>query len=282
MTSQRDTQLERLFYLELLVVFTGRVGRKDLVSRFGISEPAATKDLTLYAELAPDMIRYDLKQKCYIFDNLNPYFEHQVDQALFSLAGERAIALDTEHGKRLPSWVNCSIKRKMPLPLVAAITRCMYQGRKMFVEYASLSSGYKERMLSPLALVHDGLRWHIRCYDHAHLDYRDFNLARFNKVEVADFSEISLEGDTEWNSEVVLQLAPHPKATHPETIRMDYDITEDAKYISLRACLIGYFLRHWHIDCSDAASGDPGSQHLFLKNKNELLKYKAARWAMNS
>jgi hypothetical protein len=282
MIAQRDTQLERLFYLELLVLFTGRVGRKDLVSRFGISEPAATKDLTLYAELAPRMMRYDLKQKCYVFAEASPYFDHQVDQALFSLAGERAIALDTEHGKRLPNWVNCSIKRKMPLSLVASITRCMYQNRMMVAEYASLSSGYKERLLSPLALVNDGLRWHIRCFDHEHREYRDYNLARFNKVEEGNPSDVSLEGDVEWNSEVVLQLVPHPKATHPETICVDYDITEDVKCVSLRACLIGYFLSHWHIDCSDTASGDPMAQHLFLKNKVELMHYKAARWALNS
>lgn len=282
MNPQRDIQRERLFYLEFLAIFTGQVSRKDLVARFGISEPAATKDLSLYAELAPDMLQYDLRQKCYVLANGTPYFNHKIDQALYSLAGERAIAIDTEHAKRLQSWVNCSIKRKMPLPLVASITRCMYQRRQMAAEYASLSSGSRERLLSPLALVNDGLRWHIRCFDHEHKEFRDYNLTRFNIVRQVDRSEVSLDDDKEWNTEVRLRLVPHPEAKHPETIRMDYDIQDDAKYVTLRACLVGYFLRHWHIDCSDIGSGNPRAQHLFLANKNELLENGVSRWAFES
>lgn len=280
MNPQRDIQRERLFYLEFLALFTGQISRKDLVSRFGISEPAATKDLSLYAELAPGMLRYDLRQKCYVLADDGPaYFTHDVDQALYSLTGERAIAMDTEHAKRLPSWVNCNIKRKMSLPLVTSITRCMYQGNKMAAEYVSLSSGSRERVLSPLALVNDGLRWHIRCFDHEHEEFRDYNLTRFQVVKQIEPSEVSLEDDKEWNTEVCLKLVPHPAATHPETIRLDYDITDDAKYLTLRACLVGYFLRHWHIDCTDGASGNPRAQQLFLDNKNELLGVGVAPWA---
>jgi hypothetical protein len=279
MNLQRDIQRERLFYLEFLAMFTGQVGRKDLVARFGISEPAATKDLSLYATLSPNMLQYDLRQKCYVWAHGTPYFTHHVDQALYSLAGERAIAIDTDHAKRLHSWVNSSIKRKMPLPLVASITRCMYQRRQMEAEYVSLSSGNRQRLLSPLALVHDGLRWHIRCFDHEHEQFRDYNLARFNAVRQSDPSEASLDEDKEWNTEVHLKLVPHPKAEHCETIRLDYDIQGDAKYVALRACLVGYFLRHWHIDCSDTGSGNPRAQHLFLANKNELLENGVSKWA---
>lgn len=279
MQLQRDIQIERLFYLEFLALFTGQVSRKDLVSRFGISEPAATKDLSLYAELAPTMLRYDLRRKCYVWADGVSRFTHDVEQALYSLAGERAIAMDTEHGKRLPNWVNCSIKRKMPLDLVAAITRCIYQRRKMAAEYVSLSSGCRERILSPLALVQDGLRWHVRCFDHEHQSFRDYSLTRFIKIEQGSPSEVSHEDDKEWKTEVRLRLVPHPAADHPETIRLDYDITEDAKYVTLRACLVGYFLRHWHIDCSDTGTGNPRAQQLFLDNKSELLECGVSRWA---
>src|SRR3546814_12236679 len=90
MDTQREVQRERLFYIDFLAFFTGQVTRKDLVERFGISEPAATKDLSLYSDLAPNMLRYDLRQKCYVFAHGTPYFHHEVDQALFSLAGERS------------------------------------------------------------------------------------------------------------------------------------------------------------------------------------------------
>jgi len=277
---QRDIQRERLFYVEFLALFTGQVSRKDLVTRFGISEPAATKDLALYSELAPDMLRYDLRQKCYVLGSDQPAFTHEIDQALFALAGERAIALDVEHARRLPSWVSCSIKRKMPLHLVAAITRCMYQKRKLHAEYGSMSSGSRMRELTPLALVNDGLRWHIRCFNHESGEYRDYNLARFKTVEEGELSEARLEKDPAWNSEVELRLVPHPNAEHPETIRLDYDISGDAKYVTLRTCLAGYFLKHWHIDCSEDASGNFKAQHLFLENRAELLARGVPRWAL--
>jgi hypothetical protein len=281
MDSPREIQRERLFYIDFLAFFAGQVTRKDLISRFGISEPAATKDLSLYAAAAPDMLRYDVRQKCYVYAGGKPYFTHQVNQALFSLAGERAIALDSEHGKRLESWVTGSMKRKMPLELVAAITRCMFQGRVMQADYVSMSSGQRERKLSPLALVHDGLRWHIRCFDHDRSEFRDQNLARFHAVREGELSKARLEDDKEWTTEACLKLVVHPKATHPETVRTDYDIVDDAKYVTLKSCLVGYFLRQWHIDFSDEATGNPKAHHLYLANKNELIEQGVPRWAFN-
>ena len=182
MSLQRDIQRERLFFLEFLALFTSQVTRKDLVSRFGISEPAATKDLSLYAELAPGLLNYDLRRKCYVYGDGKPLFTHLVDQALFSLTGDRPLATDPEHAKRLSSWVSTSIKRKIPVSLVAVITRCIYQHRKITANYVSISSGDKKRELSPLAVVYDGLRWHIRCFDHKKEEFRDYNLARFSEV----------------------------------------------------------------------------------------------------
>jgi len=281
MSVVRAIRNERLFYLEFLALFIGQVSRKDLVSRFGISDPAATKDLSFYAELAPEMLTYDLRRRCYVLNRPEPHFRHDVEQALYSLAGDRAIAIDTEHGKRLPSWVNSSIKRKVPLAIASAITRCVYQGRKMSVEYTSLSSGITKRTLTPLALVNDGLRWHVRSFDHARLEYRDFNLTRFLSVIDEGESNISLAEDKEWNTEVNLNLVPHPRAEHPEAIRVDYDITGDAKSVSLRACLVGYFLRHWHVDSSDSASGNPRAQQLFLANRREMLEAGVPTWALD-
>jgi hypothetical protein len=275
----RGIQRERLFYLEFLAIFTGQVSRKDLVSRFGISDPAATKDLSFYAELAPGMLAYDLRRRCYVLNRAEPHFNHDVEQALYSLAGDRAIAIDTEHGKRLPSWVNASIKRKVPVAIASAITRCMYQGRAMSAEYTSLSSGITKRTITPLALVNDGLRWHVRSFDHTRQEYRDFNLTRFHSVTEEVSSEATLADDKEWNTMVTLSLIPHPRAEHPEAIRTDYDITSDAKSVAIRACLVGYFLRHWHIDYSDSASGNPRAQQLFLANKNELIEAGVSNWA---
>lgn len=277
----RDAQRERLFYLEFMALFTGQISRKDLVVRFGISEPAATKDISCYVDISPGVINYDLRKKYYVFTGGETYFDHDVDQVLFSLAGERAIAINSKHAKRLPSWVDTSIKRKVPIDIVSIITRSIYQQRRMKTDYVSLSSGSKMRMLSPVSIVHDGLRWHIRCFDHKNEEFRDYNLSRFRKVEDAGDSDITLSDDNEWNNEVTLKLVPHPKIEHPETVLMDYEINDSAKYVKLKICLVGYFLRHWHIDFTEDASGNPRAQQLFLDNRIELLKSGVSSWAFD-
>ena len=280
MNLPRDAQRERLYYVEFLALFSGQVSRKDLTSRFGISEPAATKDLSLYAELAPSVLKYDLRRKCYVFDGGQPYFEHNVEQALHALAGDGAVDFDPSRTKRIPAWVSTSIKREIPLEIAATLTRAIDQRQSVIAEYTSLTTGSRSRKLSPLALVNDGLRWHIRCFDHEKKEFRDFGLTRFASAEESDSSDVDLSKDPDWNTEIELRLAPHPKALHPETTRADYDMKDGIKTITLRACLVGYFLRHWHIDYSADASGNPRAQQLYLANRSEVLDAGAPEWAL--
>lgn len=277
----RDAQRERLFYIDMLAMFAGQVSRKDLIQRFGISEPAATKDLSLYAELAPDTLRYDLRQKCYVLDQEKPLFKHDVEQTLFSLAGERAISMDTTHARRLESWVNFSIKRPLDIFLTSTITRCLLQGKTIYAEYFSISSGSLQRELSPMALVHDGLRWHVRCFDHAKQEFHDFSLSRFNSAQSGIQSNTNRAHDNEWNTEVQLKLVPHPRLEHPEAVKIDYGIDEGYKVVTVKACIAGYFLRHWPIDCSDDASGDPKKKQLYLSNKEELRELGVPDWSFS-
>lgn len=281
MTAQPNIQSERLFFLEFLAFFTGQISRKDLTARFSISEAAATKDLSAYTALAPNRIEYDLRKKHYSFISGPPHFHHNVDQSLFALAGERAISVDYGHAQRIPSWVHCDMKRPLSFDCVSAITRCIHQRKRMNATYYSLTSGHTERLLSPLALINDGLRWHVRCFDHAKSNHRDFNLTRFLSVLEADSSNAVLEGDDEWNKLVTLKLRPHPNAEHPETIKFDYAINDEVKSVELRSCLVGYFLRHWHIDYSDDCTGNPKANQLFLANKQELIDLGVDPWAFN-
>ena len=48
-----QTQKERLSHIDFKANFLGTIGRNDLVSRFGIKQAAATRDITLYKDIAP-------------------------------------------------------------------------------------------------------------------------------------------------------------------------------------------------------------------------------------
>ena len=281
MQDPRDKQLERLFFIEYLAIFTGRVSRKDLVLRFGISEPAATKDFSLYAAMAPGVVQYDLRQKSYMYNHRAPIFEHNVEQSLHSLAGERAIGATSVGAARVASWVTGNIRRPLSLDVASALTRSISLGLYIDAEYLSLSSGVSTRRLSPVALVNDGLRWHTRCFDHSHGEFRDFSLTRFSVVRTLEKSPISIDQDADWHTSVTVKLVPHPRATHPEAIHVDFDLVDDAKHVKLKRCLVGYFLKHWHIDTTADASGNPNAQQLYLSNRNELIEQGIPAWALN-
>lgn len=280
MTTQKKTQSERLFYLEFLAIFIGRVSRKDLLDRFGISEAAATKDISLYNELAPKVLAYNINKKTYLFSSSeNLCYNHNIEQSLYSLCGERAISLDSTHAKRLPSWVNLTIKSPLTLELVSGITRCMYQSLSMKVEYSSLSSGCSSKLLSPLSLLNDGTRWFVRCFDHHKKEFRNYNLERFISVDMDDTPSVSSANDDSWNNEVLVQLKAHPKAEHPESILRDYSTTKnDLIEVKLKVCTVGFFLRRWNVDCTDNSDGNPYLQQLALHNKTKLKSVGLTKW----
>src|SRR3970040_3182712 len=50
---------QRLQYIEVMAWYTGVVTRSDVARAFGLSDPAATKDLKLYSDLAPGNLVYN-------------------------------------------------------------------------------------------------------------------------------------------------------------------------------------------------------------------------------
>ena len=86
LSSINQTQRERLFHIDFRLYFLGTVNRYDLESRFGIKEAAATRDISLYKELAPKNLEYDTKAKSYIQrEGFKPLFSYSSNQALSAL-----------------------------------------------------------------------------------------------------------------------------------------------------------------------------------------------------
>lgn len=272
---------ERLYFIEFLAVFTGQVSRKDVVDRFGVSQPAATKDLSKYTEeISPNTLSYDLKKKAYVLSKLKPKFEHDVYQSLFALSGDRIVSLDSNNSEKITNWFATSIMRKVKIDVVSEITRSIFRNKEIITHYSSLTSGDKKRRLTPLSIINDGLRWHVRCFDHDKNRFGDFNLTRFSKTKEGDLTEKSLDQDSEWTNTVKLELIAHPKADFPDSISQDYNMnSKGVLSIELKKCLVGYFLRLHHIDSTEDASGNPRAMQLYLRNKKELLNLGMDEWA---
>lgn len=81
-------QLERLAFIEYSAYFLGEVGRKALQDRFGIKEAAASRDLTLYNDIAPGNITYNPRLRFY---EPSPSFK-----CVFKFSTDRLLSTMTE------------------------------------------------------------------------------------------------------------------------------------------------------------------------------------------
>ena len=271
-TSQ--AQRERLFHIDFKLYFLGTVNRNDLVSRFGIKEAAASRDLSLYKDLASKNIEYDTKAKTYIQrEGFTPLFKYSGSQTLAALLhgfGDDFVGTQK-------SIVTSEAPTQLNFPHIqnlAHITRAIHNKQALRISYRSLSSGLSERDIVPFALVDNGLRWHVRGYDRAKNRFSDFVINRIeNPCELPQSDiceEESKDADIQWNRIVEMHIVPHPRLKHPETIEAEYAMANGVLNVQVRAAVAGYVLRKWNVDCSEDYKLNGPENHLWLKNRQTL------------
>lgn len=272
-----QAQRERLFHIDFKLRFLGAVNRNDLVSRFGIKAAAATRDISLYKELAPENLIYDTKAKTYIeADQFEPLFAYQGRQALSALC----YGLGDDHVSGSMSLVTTESPTQLNFPfswpnmdVLAEITKAIHWKKAIKIDYRSLSSGLSQREIVPFALVDNGLRWHVRAFDRKREQFTDFVINRIAKPRLLN-TEIAnpetKESDIQWNRIVAMHIVPHPNLKHPETIATEYGMVNGMLKIQVRAAVAGYVLRHWNIDCSPGHELEGPEFHLWLENTPTL------------
>lgn len=268
-----QAQKERLSHIDFKVCFLGTIGRNDLVSRFGIKEAAATRDITLYKELAPKNLEYDTKAKIYARSNaFEPLFDYSPSQALAALAyGFGDDFVGTHKG-----FIACEMPAQLNRPslsTLSVLTRAIHQQKAVKIGYRSLSSGRTTREIVPFVLVDNGLRWHVRGYDRRQSRFSDFVITRISDPTITDSmikEHETRESDIQWNRIVELEIVPHPSLKHPKTIETDYAMENGVLDVNVRAAVAGYVLRRWNVDCSEDHSLEGPEYHLWLKNWQAL------------
>jgi hypothetical protein len=66
---------ERLEFIDFRLFWEGRINRADIMERFGISMPQASKDLSLYESIVPGNLSYDVSAKRYLASSrFTPHF----------------------------------------------------------------------------------------------------------------------------------------------------------------------------------------------------------------
>lgn len=276
-----QVQKERLSHIDFRAYFLGGIGRSDLVSRFGIGEAAATRDITLYRELAPKNLEYDTQVRSYVkSEAFKPLFDYSPAQVLAALSygfGEDFVG---SHKAMIPCATPAELNKPI-LPVLAVLTRAIHRKRVVRIQYRSIDSGLSTREIVPFVLVDNGLRWHVRAYDRKRETFIDFVITRITDPVITDSEPQEHETrdeDIQWNRIVEMELVAHPKLPHPETIEMDYAMQDGVLKVNVRAAVAGYVLRRWNVDCTEDHSlrgtgnnSQKGAEyHLWLRNRQAL------------
>lgn len=288
---------QRLQYIEIMAFYTGVVTRSDIARTFGLSDAAATKDINLYNQIAPNNLIY----KHSVFGFIpSEHFEAVIaDLSPSATLPMIANNLTMIGGANQQHLVYGIPVEPLPLPtrlpakeILAQIIRATKHHKKLQVEYLSLSDRHdaplnnqgeaqnqRQRIIEPHALINTGLRWHVRAYNAETFDFRDFVLSRISKATVLDDNaESSPEFDDSWVEMITVQLTPHPKLSERKrkSLLLDYDAKDEIIELTVRGSLLGYLLQRLSVDTSEDFSMNPNAYQLVIVNREEIEPF--AEW----
>lgn len=262
-------QKQRLAFIDFCLQYFGQISRQDLITKFATGLAAATRDLALYRELAPNNLKLVHPTRHYQRQaQFSALFEHNPQAILSGLASGFGDGLSQP---LVPSQVCIDAQQLIhPQPdIIAAVMRAIQQGVALQISYVSTSSGENVREIVPHRLINNGQRWHVRAYDRTHQQFTDFVVTRIKQVRKEQLEVAAHEqpaADTAWFTPVELVVVPHPSLRHPEAIALDYGMRDGQLILHSNAALAAYLLRSWSVDCSQAHKITSGVCQLALKN----------------
>jgi hypothetical protein len=279
---------QRLQYIEIMAYYTGVITRSDVAKAFGMSDAAATKDLKLYSDLAPDNLIY--KHNVFGFVPSDGFREVFADLEPANVLPLIAANLAATGGPYEDEPIYGVAVDSLPIPnrfpdkaVLAQILRAIKARSKLQAVYYSLTDrdNRDPRILEPHSLVNTGLRWHVRAYNEDTYDFRDFVLSRFVEAKKLDQpADSSAHYDDDWTEVITLQLTPHPKLDTQKRMSLMIDYRGDNELIELtvRRALIGYVLQRLTVDTTQDHSLNPNAYQLALVNRDEIEPF--AAWAL--
>lgn len=232
---------QRMKWIDDRLWWVGSLNRSDLMLRFGISPPQATKDFSLYQSLSPVNIRYDLKKKLYVCgEDFVPLFPKEHERWLKESMSE-ASALQTV---KLVSVA--SLKRDISPSLVQIISKAVRSKTPLRLLYQSMKrTEPEERLISPHAIVETQVRWHIRAWDEKRQTFLDLVPSRITRATPDPSIKWMLqEQDEQWNRMIDIILVPSRRLSNSQRriTEMDYQMTQGCRRVRVRACLVYYQL----------------------------------------
>jgi predicted DNA-binding transcriptional regulator YafY len=249
---------KRLEFIEFRLFWEGRINRADIMERFGVSVPQASKDLSLYEEKAPGNLVYDRSEKHYFASPkfkpvfLKPDAERYLNQ-LQSVAG-RVVPPEEAWLSEKPDSDTMPIPhRRIGVNVLRSIVAAIRRSRALEIRYQSMNAARPDpqwRWITPHAFGNDGLRWHVRAYCHIDKKFKDFILSRCLDARSEGESGAKSSDDIYWNEFFEVILSPNPSLSkkQQEVIAQDYNMVEGSVLIPVRKALLYYFQKRLRLD----------------------------------
>lgn len=247
------------------------------MQQFGISVNQASSDLNRYIALAPDNMVYDKSARTYVRGQDFTCKFRSPDAARY-LAQLRLVADDVL--KREECWIfDLPSHASAPTPVrgvdpvtLRSIVGAIRRSEAIEVKYQSLSSPQPRwRWIAPHAIAFDGFRWHTRAFCLTDEAFKDFLLLRILDIRGSRESEVPAGHDGDWNTEVTLEIGPHPalSKTEAKVIALDYGMRGGKTKIKVRRALLYYSLRRLGLD-TDPGARKPQDQQIVLLNREVI------------
>jgi predicted DNA-binding transcriptional regulator YafY len=262
---------KRMTFLEARLFWEGEVSRGELMERFGVSLGQASADIARYIALAPDNISYDKSRKRYVpTEKFGPVFGAPDASRYLSELHARQAGLLFDSFATVndvpPADLVPVPTRSVDANILRQVIQAIRHHQRLDVRYQSFTQPKtRDRQIEPHALVFDGMRWHVRAFDPAIAEFRDFVLGRIYGVKVAGAAASDAVQDIEWQQHITLTLKPNPGLSEDQiaAVRHDYGFKGETLSLTIRRPLAFYVKRSLRLDL-DPASIPPQHQHLVL------------------
>jgi len=269
----------RLEFIEFRLFWEGRVNRSDIIDQFNVSVPQASKDFSLYQDLAPQNVAYDKSEKCYVANApFSPIFLSQDPNGYLSrlrLLSDGIIDESESWLAHIPEVdVGIMPRRKMDTHVLRAVLDAIHSASSLKIFYQSMSPQRPKpiwREIEPHAFGYDGFRWHVRAYCHETAVFKDFLLPRILKIRSGTEAIMDRKDDALWHDRALILIAPHPNLTDDQKaiIEKDYGMKNGKTDLKVRYAMLFYILKRLNL-LDDAAKRSPRSQHIVAVDREAV------------
>ena len=271
----------RLEFIEFRLFWEGGVNRSDIIDKFDVSVPQASKDLTLYQERAPHNAIYDKSAKRYVASpQFSPIFLKPDPDGYLSRLRSLAegLAEPSESWIASPPQTDIALtpRREVDAGILKAMLGAVRENRSIDVHYQSMSrrrTAPMWRRMTPHAFGYDGLRWHARAYCHIDNKFKDFLLPRILDARNMDVPGPGGDQDTLWQETFDIEIGPHPRLTPSQraVVAKDYGMAKERTVLTVRYAMLFYVLKRLGL-LGDASQQDPHTQHIVALNAAETAR----------